>query len=242
MTHHHFTTPSTPSTAEDTADLHDTRDDHEGRDVRDVHDVHDVVARVLSRTGTALASTAAQHEHADGYADGLDDGALEREARAARRRVAGLSTELEDVSEVEYRQVRLEKVVLVGLELPRPHGAAAPGGGALEARDVQDADTSLRELAALAETARRAGLVVTERDRVVAGLREQGWAVPEAQGNFFWLGVGPATTALAEHFRAAGILVRPFAGEGVRVSVGTPGENDRVLAAAATSPLLRRFR
>ena len=147
MTHHHSSTPTTP---EDAADLHDTGDAHEGRDV---HDVHDVVARVLSRTGTALASTAAQHEHADGYRDGLDDGALEREARAARRRVAGLSTELEDVSEVEYRQVRLEKVVLVGLELPRPHGAAAPGGGALEARDVQDADTSLRELAALAETA-----------------------------------------------------------------------------------------
>ena len=154
MTHHHSTTPSTPSTAEDTADLHDTRDDHEGRDVRDVHDVHDVVARVLSRTGTALASTAAQHEHADGYADGLDDGALEREARAARRRVAGLSTELEDVSEVEYRQVRLEKVVLVGLELPRPHGPAtgAPGGSG-QVRDTQDADTSLRELAALAQTA-----------------------------------------------------------------------------------------
>ena len=72
----------------------------------------------------------------------------------------------------------------------------------------------------------------------MVGLREQGWAVPEAQGNFFWLGVGPETTALAEHFRAAGILVRPFAGEGVRVSVGTPEENDRVLAAAATSPLL----
>ena len=87
MTHHHSTTPSTPSTAEDTADLHDTRDDHEGRDVQDVHDVHDVVARVLSRTGTALASTAAQHEHADGYADGLDDGALEREARAAANRL-----------------------------------------------------------------------------------------------------------------------------------------------------------
>ena len=154
MTHHHSTTPSAPSTAEDTADLYDTRDDHEGRDVQDVHDVHDVVARVLSRTGTALASTAAQHEHADGYADGLDDGALEREARAARRRVAGLSTELEDVSEVEYRQVRLEKVVLVGLELPRPHGPAtcAPGGSG-QVRDTQDADTSLRELAALAQTA-----------------------------------------------------------------------------------------
>ena len=151
MTHHHSTTPSTPSTPEDAADLRDNRDVHEGRDV---HDVHDVVARVLSRTGTALASTAAQHEHAGGYADGLDDGALEREARAARRRVAGLSTELEDVSEVEYRQVRLEKVVLVGLELPRPHGPAtgAPGGSG-QVRDTQDADTSLRELAALAQTA-----------------------------------------------------------------------------------------
>ena len=151
MTHHHSTTPSTPSTPEDAADLRDNRDVHEGRDV---HDVHDVVARVLSRTGTALASTAAQHEHAGGYADGLDDGALEREARAARRRVAGLSTELEDVSEVEYRQVRLEKVVLVGLELPRPHGPAAGApGGSDQVRDAQDADTSLRELAALAQTA-----------------------------------------------------------------------------------------
>mgnify|MGYP003082864975 FL=1 len=151
MTHHHSTTPSTP---EDAADIRDAHEDRDVRDVQDVHDVHDVVARVLSRTGTALASTAAQHEHAGGYADGLDDGALEREARAARRRVAGLSTELEDVSEVEYRQVRLEKVVLVGLELPRPHGPAtgAPGGSG-QVRDTQDADTSLRELAALAQTA-----------------------------------------------------------------------------------------
>ena len=155
MTHHHSTTPSIPSTPEDAADIRHAHEDRDVRDVQDVHDVHDVVARVLSRTGTALASTAAQHEHADGYADGLDDGALEREARAARRRVAGLSTELEDVSEVEYRQVRLEKVVLVGLELPRPHGSAigAPGGSGLQVRDTQDADTSLRELAALAQTA-----------------------------------------------------------------------------------------
>ncbi|MCL3793053.1 GTPase HflX, partial [Actinomyces sp. 186855] len=72
----------------------------------------DIVSRILSRHGTALASTAAEHERRD--AD--DDGALEREARAGTRRVASLSTELEDVSEVEYRQVRLEKVVLVGLE------------------------------------------------------------------------------------------------------------------------------
>ena len=137
MTQHHSSTPSIPD---------DVCDAQEGRDVRDV------VARVLSRTGTALASTVAQHERAAGYQDGADDGVLEREARAARRRVAGLSTELEDVSEVEYRQVRLEKVVLVGLELPRPHGSS-PGGSGLRERDFQDAGTSLRELAALAETA-----------------------------------------------------------------------------------------
>ena len=99
----------------------------------------DIVARVLARAGTALASTEDQHERHHS----ADAGALEREARAATRRVAGLSTELEDVSEVEYRQVRLEKVVLVGLDLPT---GSRDGAG-------QDAETSLRELAALAETA-----------------------------------------------------------------------------------------
>nr|WP_244266130.1 GTPase HflX [Actinomyces timonensis] len=102
-----------------------------------------MVARILSRRGTALASTASQHESRESD----DDGSLEREARAATRRVASLSTELEDVSEVEYRQIRLEKVVLVGLDLPR--SADGPAGS----QGSQDAETSLSELAALAETA-----------------------------------------------------------------------------------------
>ena len=58
--------------------------------------------------------------------------------RQALRRVAGLSTELQDVTDAEYRQLRLEKVVLVGVWT---EGTA------------QDADNSLKELAALAETA-----------------------------------------------------------------------------------------
>ncbi|HTL39950.1 MAG TPA: GTPase HflX [Pseudolysinimonas sp.] len=62
---------------------------------------------------------------------------LDREERAALRRVSGLSTELEDVTEVEYRQLRLENVVLIGVY----------------DRDLEDAENSLRELAALAETA-----------------------------------------------------------------------------------------
>src|SRR5437016_2072737 len=71
--------------------------------------------------------------------DGERDGdQFDRSERASLRRVAGLSTELQDVTEVEYRQLRLERVVLVGVWTD---GTAS------------DAELSLRELAALAETA-----------------------------------------------------------------------------------------
>ena len=98
---------------------------------------------------------------------------------------------------------------------------------------AQAAATAALGQGELARTAERSAAVAAERDRVVEALRTQGWQVPEAQGNFVWLGVGEQTTTLAEHFRGAGILVRPFAGEGVRVSVGTTSDNERVLAAAA---------
>src|SRR5437660_8327254 len=65
-------------------------------------------------------------------------GELDLEDRSALRRVTGLSTELADVTEVEYRRLRLERVVLVGVWT---QGTQA------------DADRSLAELAALAETA-----------------------------------------------------------------------------------------
>jgi GTPase len=70
--------------------------------------------------------------------DDATTGELELEERHALRRVAGLSTELSDISEVEYRQLRLERVVLVGVWTD---GTAV------------DADNSLAELAALAQTA-----------------------------------------------------------------------------------------
>lgn len=107
---------------------------------------------------------------------------------------------------------------------------ATPFGVSLPA---QAAAIAALEPAALAETARRAGVVAAERDRVLAALRQAGWNLPQAQGNFFWLKVGAATMDLAAHFRDHGILVRPFTGEGVRVSLGTRPDNDRVLAALA---------
>ena len=85
--------------------------------------------------------------------DGERDGdQLDRSERAALRRVAGLSTELEDVTEVEYRQLRLERVVLVGV---------------WTSGTITDADNSLAELAALAETAGALVLdgVVQRRDK-----------------------------------------------------------------------------
>ncbi len=67
-----------------------------------------------------------------------DGDQLELEERESLRRVAGLSTELEDISEVEYRKLRIERVILIGVW----------GQGTLD-----QAENSLRELAALAETA-----------------------------------------------------------------------------------------
>ncbi len=52
--------------------------------------------------------------------DRYDGDQLDLADRQALRRVAGLSTELEDVTEVEYRQLRLERVVLAGLAAPAP--------------------------------------------------------------------------------------------------------------------------
>jgi GTP-binding protein HflX len=85
-------------------------------------------------------------------AAGYDGDQLDRADRQALRRVAGLSTELADVTEVEYRQLRLERVVLVGVWT---NGTAV------------DAENSLAELAALAETAGSEVLegLVQRRDR-----------------------------------------------------------------------------
>ena len=110
---------------------------------------------------------------------------------------------------------------------------ATPFGVSLPA---QAAALASLEAHVLEETASRAAQVASERDRVVAVLREQGWTVPDTQGNFYWLGVGGQAVALADHMEQAGVLVRPFIEEGVRVSVGLPEDNDRALAALAAFP------
>jgi len=112
----------------------------------------DAVTRILARhddvvdgTSTTTATTTATRS-APASSTGVDDSRdydgdqYDLADRQALRRVGGLSTELTDVTEVEYRQLRLERVVLAGV-------------WSSESGTAEDAENSLRELAALAETA-----------------------------------------------------------------------------------------
>ena len=83
------------------------------------------------------------------------------------------------------------------------------------------------------ELLERVDALVLERDRVLRGLREQGWHVPETQANFVWLALGEGTVEFAAACEAEGLSVRPFAGEGCRCTVAETEANDRLLAVAA---------
>ncbi|WP_437583030.1 histidinol-phosphate transaminase [Paramicrobacterium sp. CJ85] len=86
--------------------------------------------------------------------------------------------------------------------------------------------TGMAETAALAsldrqeELLERVDAIVERRDRVIAGLREQGWRVPDSQANFVWLETGVETAAAAQTLLDHGIVSRPFIGDGIRVSIG----------------------
>ena len=78
----------------------------------------------------------------------------------------------------------------------------------------------------------RVAALVGERERVVAGLVSAGVVVPEPQGNFVWFETGERTAEFAAAADDLGIVVRPFAGAGARVSIGEPEANDRVIELA----------
>jgi GTPase len=98
------------------------------------------------------AQAAADFDAAETRQEDWESNQADLQDRQALRRVAGLSTELEDISDAEYRQLRLEKVVLVGVWTEGT---------------MQDAENSLKELSALAETAGSQVLdgLIQRRDR-----------------------------------------------------------------------------
>lgn len=86
----------------------------------------------------------------------------------------------------------------------------------------------------------RVAYLVKARDELAVGLRDLGFAIPDAQGNFVWLPAGQDTAAYATTFARAGLMVRPYASggdwDGLRITIGEPAANERVLEIAATLP------
>ena len=91
-------------------------------------------------------------------------------------------------------------------------------------------------LAAEAELHERVELAVKERARVRDELLAQGWTVPPTEANFVWLPLGEQSGEFAAACDAAGVSVRPFLQDGVRVTIADPEANDTFLAAAAAYP------
>jgi histidinol-phosphate aminotransferase len=76
----------------------------------------------------------------------------------------------------------------------------------------------------------RVSAVRQERERMAVQLEAQGWKLQPSQGNFLWLRADENLRArLVEAFDAAGIMVRAYQGDGVRITVAEPASNNRVL-------------
>ncbi|MET9668167.1 histidinol-phosphate transaminase [Streptomyces sp. NPDC006475] len=93
-------------------------------------------------------------------------------------------------------------------------------------------DAAVASLQAEDELLGRVGSLVSERLRVYESLVKQGWTVPETQANFVWLRLGERTVDFAAACEQAGVVVRPFPGEGVRVTIGESEANDIFLHTA----------
>ncbi|URM97312.1 histidinol-phosphate transaminase [Actinomadura madurae] len=94
----------------------------------------------------------------------------------------------------------------------------------------------IASLRATGELLERVEGTVKERDRVRDALLADGWTVPPTEANFVWLRLGDRTMDFSAACDAQGVSVRPFAGEGARVSIGSPEENDAFLAVAKAFP------
>jgi histidinol-phosphate aminotransferase len=95
---------------------------------------------------------------------------------------------------------------------------------------------AIASLEAEPELLERVQAVVGERDRVRGELLGQGWAVPPTEANFVWLRLGEDTADFAGACDRAGVSVRPFGADGVRVSIGDRDANDAFLAVARAYP------
>jgi histidinol-phosphate aminotransferase len=95
---------------------------------------------------------------------------------------------------------------------------------------------AVASLAAEDELFERVEHTVKERTRVREALIADGWDVPPTEANFVWMGLGEHTLDFAAACFDEGIAIRPFAGDGARVSIGDAEANDAFLAVAHAYP------
>ncbi|WP_327148834.1 histidinol-phosphate transaminase [Nocardia sp. NBC_01329] len=100
---------------------------------------------------------------------------------------------------------------------------------------------AIASLEARHELLDRTEAVIAERERMRTALLTAGYRVPVSESNFLWMTLGPTTVDFAEASAAAGVIIRPFAGEGVRVTAGDPHENDLFLDFATAPDTAARF-
>jgi histidinol-phosphate aminotransferase len=125
--------------------------------------------------------------------------------------------------------------------------AHGPVAAALRKTAVPFGVSAIAQQAAIAsldvfdELKARVDALVGERQRVVAGLRHQGWHIPETQANFVWLPLGADAETFADAADKAGLVVRCFPGEGVRATVAETEANDRLLRVSRDFLVARTF-
>jgi histidinol-phosphate aminotransferase len=214
-----------------------------------VHDVDAMVAAVTDRTRLVFlcnpnnpTGTAVGRDELVRIADGLPPEVVLVVDEAYReyvdpQRVPDAFALLGDRPNVVVTRTFSKAYALAGLRVG--YCLAAPDvAAAVRKCQVPFSVSGLAQAAAVAalgdreEVVRRAKLTVAERERVHAALTGAGYDVPRSEANFVWLALGDQATAFAEACLAGGVVVRPFAGEGVRVTIGLDEENDRFLAVA----------
>jgi histidinol-phosphate aminotransferase len=93
-------------------------------------------------------------------------------------------------------------------------------------------DAAVASLAAGDQLAERVDALVAERERVLGALHAQGWRLTRTEANFVWFPLGPRTADFAAACDAQALVVRPYGTDGVRVTIGEPEANDRLIAVA----------
>jgi histidinol-phosphate aminotransferase len=130
---------------------------------------------------------------------------------------------------------------LAGLRVGYALAGTAEVAGALRQVHLPFAVSVAAQAAALAslevepQLLAQVAQVVAEREPLRQRLREAGWDVPPTQGNFVWLPAGADADRVSQVLEDHGVLARCFSGEGLRITVATPRDNERVLVGACSA-------